>query len=139
MASYSRIYCIGGEGGFMGSDGVNPIDVQILDGDGGRQWLEPLYVQGPGPGLGNLKALVPKGPDHPDALLDACIAFEPHRFGRCSSMADVVRQLGRTEQIDFDTGEGVPATWAKLRDEASPLFAKLHIWEARLEGLKLAT
>ena len=43
MAGYSKIYCIGGEGGFLGSDGMNPIDFQILVGDGNRQWLEARY------------------------------------------------------------------------------------------------
>lgn len=43
MAGYSKIYCIGGEGGFLGADGMNPIDFQILVGDADRQWLEVRY------------------------------------------------------------------------------------------------
>ena len=43
MAGYSKIYCVGGEGGFLGADGMNPIDFQILIGDGDRQWLEVRY------------------------------------------------------------------------------------------------
>ena len=77
MAGFSRIYCIGGEGGFQGADGINPLLGQILVGDASRQWLEPLYAKydlGP---LGHLKTIVPAGPDHPDMILDACIAFFP--------------------------------------------------------------
>ena len=29
MAGYSKIYCIGGEGGFLGADGMNPIGVNL--------------------------------------------------------------------------------------------------------------
>ena len=43
MAGYSKIYCIGGEGGFIGVDGINPIDIQILVSDVHRQWLEVHY------------------------------------------------------------------------------------------------
>ncbi len=43
MAGYSKIYCVGGEGGFLGADGINPINFQILVGDAGRQWLEVCY------------------------------------------------------------------------------------------------
>ena len=42
MSGYSKIYCIGGEGGFLGSDGMNPIDFQILVGDGNRQRCKML-------------------------------------------------------------------------------------------------
>ncbi len=43
MAGYSRLYAVGGLGGFMGADGVNPIEFLILVGDADRQWLEPHY------------------------------------------------------------------------------------------------
>jgi hypothetical protein len=48
MAGYSRIYCIGGLGGFAGADGINPMLVQIWVGDADRQWLEAHYFD---PGL----------------------------------------------------------------------------------------
>ena len=43
MAGYSRIYCIGGLGGFGGADGINPILLQIWVGDASRQWFEAHY------------------------------------------------------------------------------------------------
>lgn len=33
MAGFSRMYCIGGLGGFMGADGINPLNALILVGD----------------------------------------------------------------------------------------------------------
>lgn len=43
MAGFSKIYCVGGLGGFQGADGVNPILFQILVGDASRQWLQVHY------------------------------------------------------------------------------------------------
>lgn len=43
MAGYSKLYVVGGLGGFMGADGVNPIDFLVLVGDADRQWFEPHY------------------------------------------------------------------------------------------------
>ena len=43
MAGFSKIYIIGGSGGFLGSDGVNPIIVQILVGRSDGEWLEVNY------------------------------------------------------------------------------------------------
>ena len=43
MAGFSKIYCIGGEGGFLGSDGINPIALQIWQGEGNRMWFEVHY------------------------------------------------------------------------------------------------
>ena len=44
MAGYSKIYLIGDEGGFMGSDGISAVYLQIWQGEGNRQWLEPKYI-----------------------------------------------------------------------------------------------
>ena len=76
MAGYNKIYLIGGEGGFKGSDGINPILFQILVGDADRQWLEVHYFDQ------NIKPLVKSIiPEKPDVgLLDACIAFYPDFF-----------------------------------------------------------
>jgi hypothetical protein len=80
MSGYSRFYVFGGQGGYLGADGVNPIALMILIGDGNRQWLEPLYVDSKLERLGRLNTIAPALPDHPDNLLDACIAFFPCNF-----------------------------------------------------------
>jgi hypothetical protein len=43
MAGYSKLYCVGGLGGYLGADGINPILFQILIGNADRQWLEVHY------------------------------------------------------------------------------------------------
>ena len=40
MAGFNKVYYVGGLGGFMGADGINPICFEIWVGDADRQWLE---------------------------------------------------------------------------------------------------
>ena len=89
MAGYSSLYCIGGLGGYAGADGINPIVLQIWVGDAIRQWFEAHYIDNNIRPIGKIKSLVPEGPDHPNALLDACLAFYPSAFAHCASMAAV--------------------------------------------------
>ena len=134
MAGYSKIYCIGGEGGFMGADGINPIHFQILVGDGGRQWLEVRYFNKDIGSMGEIEVIVPAGPDHPDALIDACLAFFPEYFESCPSLTQVVEALGSVSRIDFDL-DGEPSGWAQLREEAKSPFKHLIIYEAKLNKI----
>ena len=138
MAGYSRIYCIGGLGGFQGADGINPIKLQIWVGDSDRQWLEPHYVDTNIRPLGAVKCLIPEGPDHPHALIDACIAFYPKCFRECATLPVVESLLRDVERLDFDLGEDdIPKEWQQLRREAWPLFRKLDIFEGRLLPVKI--
>ena len=147
MAGYSRIYCIGDEGGALGADGINPIDFQILVGNGNRQWLEVRYFNSNIRPMGKVEVIIPAapyetirvdwtrhttpGPNHPDALLDACLAFFPEHFESCPSLTQVVEALGNASSIDFDL-DGEPSGWAQLREEARSLFKHLIIYEAKL-------
>ena len=132
MAGYSKIYCIGGEGGFLGADGMNPIDFQILVGDADRQWLEVRYFSRDIRPMGGVKVIIPAGPDHPDSLIDACLAFFPEYFESCPSLAQVAEGLGNVSRIDFHL-DGEPSGWAQLREEAKPLFKYLVIYKAELQ------
>lgn len=132
MAGYSKIYCIGGEGGFLGADGMNPIDFQILVGDGDRQWLEVRYFSRDIRSMAKIKVIIPSGPDHPNSLIDACLAFFPEYFESCPSLAQVVEGLGNVTRIDFHF-DGEPSGWAQLREEAKPLFKYLVIYKAELQ------
>lgn len=133
MAGFSRLYVFGGQGGFMGTDGVNPIDMMIMIGDGNRQWLEPRYFGAHIKPLGNLRTVIPEGPDRPDAVLDACIAFCPRYFKACPSLKEVESSLGDAERLDFDAKPlEIPTGWRKLREEARPIFNSLNIWHAEL-------
>lgn len=132
MAGYSKIYCVGGEGGFLGADGINPIDFQILVGDADRQWLEVHYFNRDIKPIGRARVIIPAGPDHPDSLIDACLVFFPEYFESCPSLAKVVKTLGNVSRIDFHLG-GEPSGWAQLREEARPLFKYLVIYKADLQ------
>src|SRR5262245_16652174 len=101
MAGYSKLYVVGGLGGFQGADGVNPIAFQILVGEGNRQWLEVHYFDRALKPIGRVRVIIPAGPDHPDALLDACIAFYPEHFRHCPLLSEVEQELLDTERLDF--------------------------------------
>jgi hypothetical protein len=133
VAGYSKLYVVGGLGGFMGADGVNPIEFFVLVGDADRQWLEPHYVDKSIMPIGRIRIVLPARPDHPDSLLDACIAFCPRHFRSCPSLAEVESALGDADRLDFDAHRGgIPAAWPGLRDEARPLLAAMNIWRADL-------
>ncbi len=134
MAGYSKIYVVGGLGGF---DGVNPIEFLILVGDADRQWLEPHYFDESIKPIGRLQSIVPAGPNHPDSLLDACIAFCPRHFRSCPSLAKVESTLQEADRLDFHLGaQEIPKDWPSLREEARPLFAAMNIWRANLVPIK---
>jgi hypothetical protein len=133
MAGYSRFYVVGGLGGFMGADGVNPIEFLVLVGNADRQWLEPHYFDRTIKPIGKLRVIVPAKPDHPDALLDACIAFCPRYFKSCPSLEKVEAALRDAERLDFNANrQAIPEAWFNLREEARPLLATMNIWQADL-------
>jgi hypothetical protein len=134
MAGYSRMFVIGGEGGFMGSDGVNPIQLLILVGDSDRMWLEPHYFDSSLRPLGQLRTLIPAGPDDPNALLDACIAFAPWYFTTCPSFSQLEAEVGDARGLDFDLDpRKVPKAWEKVREEGREVFGRIPLWRARLD------
>ena len=138
MAGFSKIYCVGGLGGFQGADGINPILFQILVGDASRQWLQVHYFDQTIKPLGKIETIVPGGPNGPDALLDACLAFFPLHFQDCPSLAQVAMSLRDVQHLDFDFGMSeIPDGWAALRGEALPAFRALNIWQANLVPLTL--
>jgi hypothetical protein len=128
MAGFSQAYVLGARN----YDGVNPIELMLLVGEGERRWFEPLYVNAPAQPLGALKVFVAAGPDHPDALLDACLAFHPSAFAACPSRAAVASALGEETRLALGHAPAdLQRLWATLREEARPLFEKLPISEAK--------
>lgn len=130
----SKIYCFGEEGGFMGSDGLRGIDLQILVTEGSRQALVAYHLDKRIRPMGRVKVIIPAGPNHPNALIDACLAFDPESFASCPSLAQVAEGLANARRIDFDM-DGEPAGWAQLREEARPLFEKMIIYEGVLNKI----
>ncbi len=136
MAGFSKIYCVGGLGGFQGADGINPILFQILVGDASRQWLQVHYFDQTIKPLGEIETIVPEGPNASNALLDACIAFFPSHFQDCPSLAQVAASLKDVNHLELGISE-VPDGWATLRGEALPAFRALNIWQADLVAVTL--
>ena len=115
----SKIYCIGSEGGFLYSDGLRTIDLLILVSEGGAQALVAYHTDKRIRPMGRIEVIVPAGPDHPDALIDAFLAFFPKYFESCPSLAQVAEGLANARRIDFHL-DGEPAGWTQLREEARP-------------------
>ena len=136
MAGFSRIYCIGGLGGFMGADGINPILFQILVGDADRQWLEVHYFSRGIRPLRGICSFVPARPDDPNSLLDACILFYPEHFKNSATLTIVEEQLRGVSAIDFHLNHNVPDEWEKLREETRDDFSKLCIFQADLKRIQ---
>ena len=133
MSGYSKFYVVGGVGGYMGADGVNPIEFLILVGDADRQWLEPHYFDKSIKPLGRIQTIVPPGPNLPDNILDACIAFGPRYFRSCPSLSKDKSELKNVTSLDFDARpQEILTSWAGLREEARPLFKRMNIWRADL-------
>ena len=136
MAGFYKIYVVGGAGGFMGEDGVNPIDYIILEGGAHRMWFEARRFR-PVSRVGNVRTVVPAGPHDPNALIDAVLAFDLGRFAECPSFATVRGELQDMDHLDFDRGIDIPAAWPALREEARPIFVRMGIWEAELNRVEL--
>jgi len=138
MNGYSRVYCIGGAGDEGGIRGVHPLLMQILVGTSGHQWLEPRYFdESMGP-LGQIRVVIPEQPDHPHALIDACIAFFPDYFRACPLLNAVEQEVRDACELDFRSDRtSIPEHWPYLRKQALPIFRELHIFEGALEILSL--
>jgi len=63
-----------------------------------------------------MKSLILNGPDHPDSLLDACIAFFPEHFELCHTLAKVREDIMDTKRIDFSEDIDVPPSLSKFRE-----------------------
>ena len=138
MAGFSNVYFVGGQGGYLGADGMNPIYFGIFVGDASRQWYEVRYFDRKIKPIGAVTVVIPRGPNNPLALLDSCIAFFPEYFKKCPSLEIVRAQLTNAKRMDFDMKENIPAELASLREEALPYFKKLTIAEARFVFQDLA-
>ena len=136
MAGFSKSFILGGEGGFMGADGANPISLFILVGDADRQWLQPVYVNKNIKPMGRVGVIIHPGPDDPRMLLDACLAFAPELFLECPSLTPLMVKLKGYKRLDFDLDEpDIAEEWDRLRQEARPIFQRFSLWECDFKKL----
>ncbi len=138
MAGFSKAFVIGGEGGYMGSDGINPIEMFILVGDADRQWLEPLYVNKTLTPIGKITKIIPHGPDDPEMLLDACLAFAPKYFMACPSLKEISQELRNETRLDFHIGNpDISEKWDRLRIEARGFYSELPVWSCNFTKIEI--
>jgi len=137
MAGFENIYCIGGLGGYLGADGINPIYLQILVGYSDRMWLEPHYFDKGITPIGNIGSTIPADPDDPNMLIDATIAFAPAFFKKCKTLEVVKEILQDYRNLDFGNAKSIPVEWKLLREEAYPFFNELNIFSADLKPVDL--
>ena len=96
----------------------------IIVGDGHRQWFQSSYIDRHIKPIGKIDRIVPEGPAHPNALLDACIAFAPEFFESCPTLDEVKSTIPDDQTgLDFDMGK-IPEKWSQLREEARPIYDK---------------
>lgn len=80
--------------------------------------------------------VIPKGPEDPDMLLDAALAFYPEAFRKVPGYEHMYQSLAEHARLDFDLGKGIPAEWAAVRELARPVFKDLTIYEADIRPLQ---
>lgn len=127
-AGYSRVMIVAvRERNAWGYDEIVP-QLLLLIGEGNRQWIEARHFWGEPDGEPHPRVLIPEGPDCPDMLFDACLAFMPEYFASCPSYTEVKPFLATATGLDFNMDhENIPSAWDKWREEARPLFSELLI------------
>ena len=135
MAGFDRIYCLGHEGGYMGADGLNTIDLEILHGISDREWYEARPSKDFAL-TGNVRFFVPSGPDDSNALLDAFLVLAPGLFQDNRELDVMMEAFGKSgaERVDFNH-DGFPDGWSRVRERARPTFKELPIYMAELVPL----
>lgn len=120
--------------GHAGYDGINGIELELWRGVSSRMWFE--VARGfKHRGL-RVDVIVPKGPNDPDMLLDAAMAFYPKAFRDVPGYTRMYESLEPRSYLDFDMDEGVPADWAAIRELARPVFRQLTIYEADMRPVQ---
>jgi hypothetical protein len=135
MAGFSTIYCLGGLGGFRGSDGINLIAAQIWKGDGNVQWMEAHYFADDLQPYGQVEQFIPRGPDDENALLDAAILFFHNQFS-LTLPATLEMEIGDQTTVDISQFDDVlMKELNRLREEARPEFYTLNLFKAELQPM----
>ncbi len=142
MTGFTKIYCFGNNRSIFSDDGINQINMEVLVGDGNRQWLEPRYYTKFKP-IANISKIVPEEPYQNKNLLLAAIIFSPIRFRACRSLKELIHLLDSNIQNSFlDVDRSREKYWYRsgvLQDvmsQAEPIYNQLNIFEANLKPLR---
>ena len=115
-------------------DGINGITMELWRGVSSRMWFEA--ARGFKRRAQRVEVIVPKGPNDPDMLLDAAMAFCPKVFQDVPGYTRMYESLEPRSYLDFDMDEGVTADLAAIRELARPVFRQLTIYEADIRPLQ---
>jgi len=138
MAGYVSTYFIENSDGVDGYDGIRKIDLVIAVGASDREWLSPLKfrtkaIEKP---LWKIDTIIPNPKQYYNCIIDAVIAFAPQFFSKCPLVYEVAKEIGKNNRIDFNEKSQIPKSWDLLRAQATPIFEKLSIYEARLSSIR---
>jgi len=137
MAGFYKIYMVGGSGGFLGADGINPIAFQILIGTSSREWLEPNYFDKEFNSISGITHMIPKGPINDDNIIDGLIIFAPQLFEEsCDLLKDAHMHFDKLGKKRIDMSEDQPAFWNDLVSQAKSRFDNLKLYRANIEDLR---
>ena len=140
MAGFYKIYLLGGDGGYLGSDGINPITLQILVGTSSREWLEPCYFDKSFKSMCGIKSLVPTQQTDDDNIIDAIMIFAPKLFENdCPLIKDAIEHFNMLGKKRIDLEQDKPHFWDDLRKQAKPMFDKLNLFSANIVNLRYPT
>ena len=137
MAGFIKIYMVGGSGGFLGSDGINPIALQVLIGTSSREWLEPNYFDKNFSSLSGITHMVPKSPTNDENIIDGLIIFAPQLFEEsCDLLKDAQMHFDKLDKKRIDMSKDQPTFWDDLVSQAKPKFKNLKLYRANIEDLR---
>jgi len=137
MAGFIKIYMVGGSGGFLGSDGINPIALQVLIGTSSREWLEPNYFDKNFSSLSGITHMVPKSPTNDENIIDGLIIFAPQLFEEsCDLLKDAQMHFDKLGKKRIDMSKDQPTFWDDLVSQAKPKFKNLKLYRANIEDLR---
>ena len=102
-------------------------DLVIGVWEGSRKVCIPIYIAPGVQQLGNIRSLVPGGPQEPESTLDTLLAYYPQAFDACPTMATVRRLTLSVSKLDLNIGDSKlhREYWPQLRTEAMPIFREL--------------
>jgi hypothetical protein len=137
MAGFSKIYIIGGSGGFLGSDGVNPIIVQILVGRSDGEWLEVNYLDPKYDSLCGIKKIIPRKAVDDDTILEGLLIFTPWLFiEKCDLMINLKNYFKKLGRKNINLHKDVPSFWDDLLIQAEPIFKEIKLFSADIKDLR---
>ena len=137
MAGFYKLYMVGGSGGFLGADGINPIGLQILVGTSSREWLEANYFDKKLNSISGITHMVPKSPTSDENIIDGLIIFAPQLFEEsCDLLKDAHMYFDKLGKKRIDMSKHEPAFWNDLVIQAKPKFENLKLFRANIEDLR---